>query len=121
MLIYGTDPREAADHVTRLEVAGLDTVWVAEGYGYDSPTLMGYLAARTSTVEIGAALLNVYSGTPTILASTAAARPRVRRPCRHRPRRLQPEDRRGVARHALRAADRPYQGNRRHPPCGPSR
>ncbi|PNG94111.1 hypothetical protein SMF913_10136 [Streptomyces malaysiensis] len=72
MLPYGTDPREAADHITRLEAAGLDTVWVAEGYGYDSPTLMGYLAARTSSVEIGAAILNVYSRTPTMLASTAA-------------------------------------------------
>ncbi|CAL9673673.1 Putative coenzyme F420-dependent oxidoreductase [Streptomyces sp. enrichment culture] len=72
MLTYGTDPREAADHVVRLEAAGLDTVWVAEGYGFDSPTLMGYLAARTSTVEIGAAILNVYSRTPTMLASTAA-------------------------------------------------
>jgi F420-dependent oxidoreductase-like protein len=72
MLTYGTDPHEAADHVARLEAAGLDTVWVAEGYGYDSPTLMGYLAARTSRVEIGAAILNVYSRTPTMLASTAA-------------------------------------------------
>ncbi|MFE0419805.1 LLM class flavin-dependent oxidoreductase [Streptomyces tendae] len=72
MLTYGTDPREAAEHIARLEAAGLDTVWVAEGYGYDSPTLMGYLAARTSSVEIGAAILNVYSRTPTMLASTAA-------------------------------------------------
>ncbi|MFJ3363745.1 LLM class F420-dependent oxidoreductase [Streptomyces anthocyanicus] len=72
MLTYGTDPHEAADRVALLEAAGLDTVWVAEGYGYDSPTLMGYLAARTSRVEIGAAILNVYSRTPTMLASTAA-------------------------------------------------
>jgi F420-dependent oxidoreductase-like protein len=72
MLAYGTDPREAADHITRLEAAGLDNVLVAEGYGYDSPTLMGYLAARASSVEIGAAILNVYSRTPTMLASTAA-------------------------------------------------
>lgn len=72
LLTYGTNPREAADHVVELEAAGLDTVWVAEGYGFDSPTLMGFLAARTSTVEIGAAILNIYSRTPTMLASTAA-------------------------------------------------
>lgn len=72
LLTYGTNPREAADHVVELEAAGLDTVWVAEGYGFDSPTLMGLLAARTSTVEIGAAILNIYSRTPTMLASTAA-------------------------------------------------
>jgi F420-dependent oxidoreductase-like protein len=47
-------------------------VWVAEAYGFDSPTLMGYLAARTETVEIGSAILNVYSRTPGALAQTAA-------------------------------------------------
>ena len=44
-LSYAGDPRQAADEVVALERAGLDTVWVAEAYGYDSPTLMGYLAA----------------------------------------------------------------------------
>jgi F420-dependent oxidoreductase-like protein len=58
--------------VASLEKAGLDTVWVAEAYGFDSPTLMGYLAAKTETVEIGSAILNVYSRTPGALAQTAA-------------------------------------------------
>jgi F420-dependent oxidoreductase-like protein len=72
MLMYAGNPREAADQVVALERGGLDTVWVAEAYGFDSPTLMGYLAARTETVEIGAAILNIYSRTPTALAQTAA-------------------------------------------------
>ena len=72
MLMYSGNPREAADEVAALEKAGLDTIWVAEAYGFDSPTLMGYLAARTETVEIGAAILNVYSRTPSALAQTAA-------------------------------------------------
>ncbi len=71
-LTYAGDPRAAADAVVALERAGLDTVWVAEAYGFDSPTLMGYLAARTSTVEIGSAILNVFSRTPALLAQTAA-------------------------------------------------
>ncbi|MFL6134263.1 MAG: LLM class F420-dependent oxidoreductase [Nocardioidaceae bacterium] len=71
-LMYSGNPREAADQVTALERSGLDTVWVAEAYGFDSPTLMGYLAARTETVEIGSAILNVYSRTPGALAQTAA-------------------------------------------------
>ena len=53
-LMYSGNPREAADQVRALEQAGLDTVWVPEAYGFDSPTLMGYLAAKTETVEIGA-------------------------------------------------------------------
>ena len=72
MLMYDGNPRAAADQVVALEKAGLDTVWVAEAYGFDSPTLMGYLAAVTDTIEIGAAILNVYSRTPTLIAQTAA-------------------------------------------------
>jgi F420-dependent oxidoreductase-like protein len=71
-LVYAGNPRAAADQVAGLEKAGLDTVWVAEPYGFDSPTLMGYLAAKTETVEIGAGILNIYSRTPGALLQTAA-------------------------------------------------
>jgi F420-dependent oxidoreductase-like protein len=71
-LMYAGNPREAADQVKALEDAGLDTVWVPEAYGFDSPTLMGYLAARTERVEIGSAILNIYSRTPSALLQTAA-------------------------------------------------
>ena len=71
-LMYDGNPRDAADQVAGLEKAGIDLVWVAEVYGFDSPTLMGYLAARTETVEIGSAILNIYSRTPGTLLSTAA-------------------------------------------------
>lgn len=72
LLQYGGNPREAADQVVAFERAGLDTVWVAEAYGYDSPTLMGYLAAKTERVEIGSGILNVFSRTPGALLQTAA-------------------------------------------------
>ncbi|MCD6639804.1 MAG: LLM class F420-dependent oxidoreductase [Nocardioides sp.] len=72
MLMYDGNPRNAADQVTAWEKAGLDTVWIAEAYGFDSPTLMGYLAAKTETVEIGSAILNIYSRTPGALLQTAA-------------------------------------------------
>jgi F420-dependent oxidoreductase-like protein len=71
-LMYAGNPRESADQVVALEKAGLDTVWVAEAYGFDSPTLMGYLAAKTETVEIAAGILNVFSRTPGALLQTAA-------------------------------------------------
>jgi F420-dependent oxidoreductase-like protein len=71
-LMYAGNPREAADQVGALEYAGLDTVWVPEAYGFDSPTLMGYLAAKTEKVEIGSAILNIYSRTPSALLQTAA-------------------------------------------------
>lgn len=71
-LEYAGNPRAAAESVRALEDAGLDTVWVAEAYGFDSPSLMGYLAARTERIEIGSAILNIYSRTPTALGQTAA-------------------------------------------------
>lgn len=72
MLMYDGNPRAAADEVAALEKAGLDLVWVAEAYGFDSPTLMGYLAAKTETVEIGSGIMNVYSRTPGAILQTAA-------------------------------------------------
>ncbi|MFF4118182.1 LLM class F420-dependent oxidoreductase [Streptomyces sp. NPDC001714] len=71
-LDYAGDPRTAADRAAALESAGLDAVWVAEAYGFDSPTIMGYLAARTERMKIGSAILNVYSRTPALIAQTAA-------------------------------------------------
>src|ERR1700741_3188282 len=72
MLSYAEGFKESALQVSEMEKAGLDTVWVAEAYGFDSPTLMGYLAAKTETVEIGSAILNIYSRTPGALLQTAA-------------------------------------------------
>ena len=71
-LVYAGNPRETADQVAGLEQAGLDMIWVAEPYGFDAPTLMGYLAAKTERVEIAAGILNVYSRTPGALLQTAA-------------------------------------------------
>jgi F420-dependent oxidoreductase-like protein len=71
-LMYAGNPREAADQVAALEQAGLDTIWVPEAYGFDSPTLMGYLAAKTERVEIGSAIINIYSRTPSAILQTAA-------------------------------------------------
>jgi F420-dependent oxidoreductase-like protein len=62
----------AADRVVELEKAGLDVVWVAEAYSFDAPSMMGYLAARTERIQIGAAILPIYTRTPTLLAMTAA-------------------------------------------------
>jgi F420-dependent oxidoreductase-like protein len=71
-LSYAGGFKEAARQVFELEKAGLDTVWVAEAYGYDGVSLMGYLAAVTETVEIAAGILPIYTRTPTLLAMTAA-------------------------------------------------
>jgi F420-dependent oxidoreductase-like protein len=72
MLDYSRGIKGSLDAVVDLERAGLDIVWVAEAYGYDGVSQMGYLAARTERMEIGSAILPIYSRTPTLLAQTAA-------------------------------------------------
>jgi len=72
MLAYANDPQTTLNKAVEWERAGVDILWVAEAYGFDAPTLMGYLAARTERVEIGSAILPIYSRTPTLLAQTAA-------------------------------------------------
>jgi F420-dependent oxidoreductase-like protein len=69
----GGDMAAAARRITDLELAGLDTVWVAEAYSFDAPTQMGYLAAVTKSVTIGSAILPIYTRTPTLIAMTAAS------------------------------------------------
>jgi F420-dependent oxidoreductase-like protein len=70
MLNYAGDVKATADEIGALEKAGLDCVWVAEAYSFDAISMMGYLAASTERVEIGSAIVNVYSRTPTLLAMT---------------------------------------------------
>jgi F420-dependent oxidoreductase-like protein len=71
-LSYAGGFKESAQQAVALEAAGLDTVWVAEAYGFDAVSLMGYLAAVTDRVEIGSAILPIYTRTPTLIGMTAA-------------------------------------------------
>jgi F420-dependent oxidoreductase-like protein len=71
-LNYAGGHEESAQQAADLEKAGLDVVWVAEAYSFDAPSFMGYLAAKTQHVHIGAAILPIYTRTPTLIAMTAA-------------------------------------------------
>src|SRR5436309_11297607 len=72
-LSYAGGFKEAAKQVVDLEKAGIDVVWVAEAYGFDAPSFMGYLAAVTERIQIGSGIVNIYTRTPTLLAMTAAS------------------------------------------------
>nr|MBC8484122.1 LLM class flavin-dependent oxidoreductase [Actinomycetota bacterium] len=71
-LNYATDPQTAASQARELEAARVDRIWVPEAYGFDAGSLVGYLAASPSTVELASGILNTYSRTPALLAPTAA-------------------------------------------------
>jgi F420-dependent oxidoreductase-like protein len=63
---------KTVEQVVALDKAGLDMALVGEGYGFDAATMMGYLAAKTENVQIGAGILSIYSRTPAMIAQTAA-------------------------------------------------
>jgi F420-dependent oxidoreductase-like protein len=64
--------RQVAEEIGELERAGLQLVSVAEAYGFDAVSQLGYLAAVTDRLELTSGILPVYTRTPTLTAMTAA-------------------------------------------------
>ena len=69
---YAGGFKEATEQVVELERAGSDVVAVAEAYSFDAVSQLGYLAAKTSRIELVSGVLPIYTRTPTLLAMTAA-------------------------------------------------
>ncbi|SCX31146.1 LLM class F420-dependent oxidoreductase [Mycolicibacterium fluoranthenivorans] len=69
---YAGGFKEAAEQVVALEQVGIDIALVAEAYSYDAISQLGYLAAKTSTIELGTGVVPIYTRTPSLLAMTAA-------------------------------------------------
>jgi F420-dependent oxidoreductase-like protein len=65
----------AADEVVSLvveaEKLGLDVCWVAEAWGSDAPSALGYIAARTDRMLLGSGVLQVGTRSPVMVAQTA--------------------------------------------------
>ena len=69
---YAGDFRETIDNLRDFESAGVQRVTVPEAYSFDAVSQLGYIAARTETMELQTGILPMYSRTPTNLAMTAA-------------------------------------------------
>lgn len=54
-----------------------DVVWLAEAYGSDIPSLVGYLAAHTQHVGYGSAIMQIPGRSPAMTAMTAATLDRI--------------------------------------------
>src|SRR3954467_1143099 len=63
---------EAVDEVVELEKVGVDIALVAEAYSFDAVSQLGFLAAKTSRIELGSGVVPIYTRTPSLLAMTAA-------------------------------------------------
>lgn len=71
-LNYAGSITESIKEIREYEKRGLDIVWVPEAYGFDSPTLMGYIASVTEKVQIASGIIPIYSRTPALIAQTIA-------------------------------------------------
>jgi F420-dependent oxidoreductase-like protein len=59
--------------VERAEALGMDSVWAGESYGRDAVSALGYLAATTSSIGLGSAVLQIDARTPAMTAMAAAS------------------------------------------------
>jgi alkanesulfonate monooxygenase SsuD/methylene tetrahydromethanopterin reductase-like flavin-dependent oxidoreductase (luciferase family) len=72
-LIGSDDPHGQLRLTQHAETLGFAVVWAAEAYGSDSPTVLAWLAAQTSTIDIGSAVMQIPARTPAMTAMTAAS------------------------------------------------
>jgi F420-dependent oxidoreductase-like protein len=62
---------ELTEFVREAEKLGLDVCWVAEAWGSDAPSLLGYLAGHTRTMLLGSGVIQVGTRSPVVIAQTA--------------------------------------------------
>lgn len=67
---WGIGPQgdEAVQLVQGAEKAGFESVWAAESYGSDAVSVLAYMAAKTETINLGAAIMQVPARQPAAAA-----------------------------------------------------
>jgi F420-dependent oxidoreductase-like protein len=68
----GARPRESAQYVREAERLGFSVAWTAEVFSSDTVSLLGWLAAQTSRIDLGTAAMQIPARTPAMTAMTAA-------------------------------------------------
>ncbi|MFF5181876.1 LLM class F420-dependent oxidoreductase [Micromonospora sp. NPDC000316] len=71
-LNYRAGVIDVADELVDFEQAGLDLVLVAELYTFDAVSQLGFIAGRTQRLGIASGVMQLYTRTPTLIATTAA-------------------------------------------------
>ena len=70
---FAGSPSERADIIKRVQIAedlGVESAWVAEAWGRDAFSMLTHLAVTTKKIQLGTAIVNVFSRTPAVLAMT---------------------------------------------------
>ncbi|WP_020673802.1 LLM class F420-dependent oxidoreductase [Amycolatopsis nigrescens] len=68
---------DLVDYVVEAEKLGVDICWVAEAWGCDAPSPLGFLAAKTSRMLLGSGILQTGSRSPVLVAMTALTLARI--------------------------------------------
>jgi F420-dependent oxidoreductase-like protein len=63
--------------VKEAEALGFSVAWAAEAYGSDAATVLTWIAAQTSTIDVGAGVFQIPARTPAMTAMTAATLDRL--------------------------------------------
>ncbi len=54
------------------DLLGYSVCWAAEAYGSDAPTVLSWVAAQTTRIDVGSAIFQIPARTPAMTAMTAA-------------------------------------------------
>src|SRR2546423_12832641 len=68
----GTNPLELIALAQEAERLGYDSAWAAEAWGTDAVTVLSWLAATTTRIKVGSAIMQIPGRTPANTAMTAA-------------------------------------------------
>jgi len=68
----GTNPLELVELAQEAERLGYDSAWAAEAWGTDAVTVLAWIAATTTTLKVGSAIMQIPARSPANTAMTAA-------------------------------------------------
>jgi F420-dependent oxidoreductase-like protein len=68
----GTNPTELIALAQEAERLGYDSAWAAESWGTDVVSVLSWLGGTTSTIKLGAGIMQIPARTPAMTAMTAA-------------------------------------------------
>src|SRR5213592_490234 len=68
----GTSPVDLISLAQEAERLGYDSAWAAEAWGTDAVTVLAWLAATTTRIKVGSAIMQMPARTPAAAAMTAA-------------------------------------------------
>ena len=68
---FGPKPSVPMDLILEAERLGYDSVWTAEAYGNDAITPLTWIAAKTTKIKLGTAIMQMPARTPAMTAMTA--------------------------------------------------